>query len=37
MDAKYNKYLDSVAIRLTLITVGFAIWLGAAYGLMQLI
>lgn len=36
MDAKYNKYLDSMSIRLALIAAGFALWLGVAYGLLQL-
>jgi len=36
MDGKYNKYLDNMALRLTLIAVGFSVWAGAGYGLLKL-
>ena len=35
MDAKYNKYLDSLAVRAVLIVAGFAVWLGAGVGLLK--
>lgn len=35
MDAKYNQYLDSLAVRATLIVAGFAVWLGASVGLLK--
>lgn len=35
MDAKYNKYLDSMGLRVALIAAGFAVWLGAGVGLLQ--
>ncbi len=36
MDAKYNGLLDSIAIRITLNTMVFALWLMAAMGLLDL-
>jgi hypothetical protein len=35
MDAKYNRYLDHVGVRLALIVAGFAVWLGAGVGLLK--
>jgi len=36
MDAKYNWLIDNGAIRLTLNTVAFALWIAMAVGLMEL-
>lgn len=36
LDAKYNSYMDSTPLRLGLIAVGFAAWLGASVGLLKL-
>jgi hypothetical protein len=35
MDAKYNRYLDSAAVRVTLITAGFCMWLAAGFTLLK--
>lgn len=35
MDAKYNKYLDSMGVRVALIIAGFGIWLGAGVGILK--
>lgn len=35
MDAKYNWLIDTVAIRVTLNAVAFALWIGAFVGLLQ--
>ena len=35
MDAKYNDLLDSAAFRLSLIAVGFAVWLAAGVGVLK--
>ena len=36
MDAKYNWMIDNAAIRVTLNTVAFALWLAVAVGLLEL-
>jgi hypothetical protein len=36
MSAKYNYIIDSVRWRIALNLLGFALWLGAAFGLMTL-
>jgi hypothetical protein len=36
MDAKYNWMIDNGAIRVTLNTVAFALWLAMAAGLLEL-
>jgi hypothetical protein len=36
MDAKYNWLIDNGAIRLTLNTIAFALWIAMAVGLMEL-
>ena len=36
MDAKYNWLIDNGAVRLTLNTVAFALWIAVAVGLMEL-
>jgi len=36
MDAKYNFLIDSMLWRIALNLAGFALWLGAAVGLMSL-
>lgn len=36
MDAKYNRLIDSVAVRLTLNTVALAIWIAMSVGLLEL-
>ncbi len=35
MDAKYNKYIDSFAVRVTMIALGFTVWLAAAVALLS--
>jgi hypothetical protein len=35
LDAKYNRYLDSAAIRITLIATGFCMWLAAGFTLLK--
>jgi hypothetical protein len=34
-EAKYNQYLDSGALRITLIATGFCMWLAAGVGLLK--
>jgi hypothetical protein len=34
MDAKYNWLMDNVAVRVTLNTVAFALWMAATVGLL---
>jgi hypothetical protein len=36
MDAKYNWLIDNVAVRVTLNTVAFALWIGTAVALLEL-
>ncbi len=36
MDAKYNWLIDNGAVRVTLNTVAFAIWMALAMGLLEL-
>jgi len=36
MDAKYNWLIDNGAIRVTLNTVAFALWIATAVGLLEL-
>jgi hypothetical protein len=36
MDAKYNKYIDSVAVRVTLNVAAWLLWLGSAVFLLSL-
>ena len=36
MNAKYNWLIDSAAVRLTLHTVAWALWIAAAVGLLEL-
>jgi hypothetical protein len=36
MDAKYNWLIDNVAVRVTLNTVAFALWIGTAIALLEL-
>jgi hypothetical protein len=35
MDAKYNWLIDNVAIRVTLNTVAFALWIATAVALLE--
>jgi hypothetical protein len=35
LDAKYNQYLDSGALRVALIAAGFSVWLVAGVGLLK--
>ena len=35
MDAKYNWLIDNVAIRVTLHTVAFALWIATAVALLE--
>jgi hypothetical protein len=35
MDAKYNWLMDNAAIRLTLNTVAFALWMAASLALLE--
>jgi hypothetical protein len=36
MDAKYNWLIDNAAVRVTLNTVAFALWIAMAVGLLEL-
>jgi hypothetical protein len=36
MDAKFNWLIDNIAIRVTLNTVAFALWIGTAVALLEL-
>lgn len=36
MDSKYNRLIDNIAIRVSLNTAVFALWLVAAVGLLEL-
>ena len=36
MDSKYNRLIDSFAIRVSLNAMGFALWLVMAIGLLEL-
>lgn len=36
MDAKYNRLIDSVAVRLTLNTTALIIWIAVSVGLLEL-
>lgn len=36
MDSKYNRLIDNIAIRVSLNTVAFALWLVMAVGLLEL-
>jgi hypothetical protein len=36
MDAKYNWLIDNLAIRVTLNTAAFALWIALAIGLLEL-
>jgi hypothetical protein len=36
MDAKYNWIIDSLPIRIAINIAAFAVWFGAAFGLMSL-
>jgi hypothetical protein len=36
MDSKYNRLIDNIAIRISLNTMVFALWLVAAVGLLEL-
>lgn len=35
MDAKYNWLIDNVAVRVTLNTAAFALWIAAAVGVLE--
>ena len=35
LDGKYNRYLDSAALRVTLIAMGFCMWLVAGFSLLK--
>jgi hypothetical protein len=35
MDAKYNWLIDNVAVRVTLNTAAFALWIATAIGLLE--
>ncbi len=35
MDAKYNWLIDNVAIRVTMNTVAFALWIAATIGVLE--
>jgi hypothetical protein len=35
MDSKYNKYLDSAIVRITLLAVGFSTWLGVSVAVLN--
>jgi hypothetical protein len=35
MDARWNKVVDNIAVRITLVAVGFGAWLVITYGLMS--
>lgn len=37
MGAEYNKIADNMAVRITLIVVGFAVWTAATVGFLALI
>ena len=37
LDAKYNNYMDSTAMRLALITVGFGAWLAVSVTVLKLV
>ncbi len=37
LDAKYNNYMDSAAVRLALLAVGFATWLGVSVTVLKLV
>jgi hypothetical protein len=37
MDAKYNWLIDNPAIRVTLNTAAFALWIALAVGIMELV
>ena len=36
MDAKYNWLIDNTALRITINTVAFALWIATAVGLLEL-
>jgi hypothetical protein len=36
MSAEYNKYIDNIGLRITLIAVGFAVWAAAVVGLLSI-
>lgn len=36
MDAKWNKIIDNLTMRVTLLALGFAGWLAISYGLLAL-
>ncbi len=36
MDAKYNRFIDNGAVRVTLNTVALALWIAMAVGLLEL-
>jgi hypothetical protein len=37
MGAEYNKISDNTALRITLIVVGFAVWIAATVGFLALV
>ena len=36
MDARWNKVVDNIVVRITLIAVGFGAWLAVSYSLLSL-
>jgi hypothetical protein len=36
MDAKWNNIIDNLPVRVTLLLVGFGVWLAITYGLLAL-
>ena len=36
MDAKWNKIIDKLTVRTTLLILGFVAWLGISYGLLAM-
>jgi hypothetical protein len=36
MDAKWNRVVDNIAIRIGMVVVGFGLWLAISYGLLSL-
>jgi hypothetical protein len=37
MDARYNRYLDSGVLRMTLVAVAFTAWLVGGFALLKLV
>ena len=36
LDAKYNNYMDSMALRMALILAGFTVWAAAGFTVLKL-